>query len=178
MKKNWFVTLIIGLISLGLVILLAVALTQNPSAANNALIGKPATDFSALDIHSENSSFNLSSYKGHPVILNFWASWCLSCREEARELEAFHRKYGDHIKVIGIAVQDEKNAAVEFAKTYQKSYLLGLDTTGRINVDYGVVGVPETFYINAEGVILHKEVGPVTLNMLETYFAKYLPSKN
>lgn len=170
--------LILTFISVGIIILLAVALRQNPQGASNALLGKPAMEFSAQNIREPEAQIVLSSFKGKPVVLNFWASWCVSCREEARELEAFHREYGDIIHVVGIAVQDELKTAIEFADSFQKTYKLGLDSTGRINVDYGVVGVPETFYIDEKGLIQHKEVGPVSKATLEAYYAKYLPKKS
>ena len=104
-------------------------------------------------------------------MLNFWASWCYSCRAEAVDFERFWKERQD-IAVVGIAIQDTVEAAKAFAAQYGKTYILGLDTDGKIALDYGVTGVPETFFINANGVIVHKETGPVTEKMLQKYSKK------
>ena len=112
--------------------------------------------------------FALDDFKGRPVVVNFWASWCVSCREEARELEKFWQAVkGKNVAVVGVAIQDTVEAAQKFAKQYGKTYILGLDEDGKAAIDYGVAGVPETFIIDASGVIVHKETGPVTAQKLE-----------
>ena len=140
----------------------------------SVLINKPAQDFKALTLQGEeflpeNSSehFSLSSLRGKPVILNFWASWCFACRQEAKDFELFWQsaKNAD-IAVIGIAIQDQEENALAFAKNYGKSYPLGLDEEGKIAIDYGVTGVPETFIIDAKGTIIEKITGPVNYQKL------------
>jgi cytochrome c biogenesis protein CcmG/thiol:disulfide interchange protein DsbE len=109
------------------------------------------------------------------LILNFWASWCVSCRTEAHELESFWKAYRDQgVKVVGIAIQDEQEAAKKFAQYYGKTYILGLDEDGKAAIDYGVSGVPETFLIDRDGVIRHKEIGPVSAAMLKNLLPKIL----
>ena len=120
----------------------------------------------------DGSTYTLHDLRGKVVVLNFWASWCYSCREEARFFEEFWQKYKDKgIAVVGIAIQDQDGPAIEFARQFGKTYILGLDTDGKASIDYGVYGVPETFLIDRNGVIRHKEAGPVTVAMLE----KWLP---
>jgi cytochrome c biogenesis protein CcmG/thiol:disulfide interchange protein DsbE len=118
--------------------------------------------------------FRLEDFKGKPLVLNFWASWCVSCREEARELERFHQQYKSDVMVVGIAIQDEKDAAEKFAQYFGKTYILGLDEDGKASIDYGVSGVPETFLIDRNGVIRHKEIGPVSVAMLKGLLPKIL----
>jgi cytochrome c biogenesis protein CcmG/thiol:disulfide interchange protein DsbE len=178
-KKSYRKHLIISLVFLGsvsaFVLLLARGLNFDQKKVPSELVGKTAFDFRAAWIQGESNlpgapadSFSLRHFQGHPVVLNFWASWCVSCREEAQELERFWQKHrGERIFVVGVAIQDTKPAALEFAKQYGKTYILGLDTDGKIAIDYGVTGVPETFIIDRNGKILHKEVGPVTVDMLD-----------
>lgn len=144
--------------------------TQIPSAQ----LEKPAKDFKVAWVQgrehlaqSNPEALTLADLKGRPVILNFWASWCVSCRQEALDLEKFWKtRANKDILVVGIAIQDTVEAAQAFAQHYGKTYMLALDVDGRAAIDYGVTGVPETFVINREGVIVHKEAGPVTTEML------------
>lgn len=161
---------------LSLIFLLWRGLGFDPKKIPSELIGKKASDFHAswiqgneLVSNANSQVLQLSDFAGKTLVLNFWASWCLSCRQEAQELESFWQKHrGNNVVVVGIAIQDEKQAALAFAKQFNKNYILGLDDTGKIAIDYGVTGVPETFIIDKTGTIVHKEVGPVTLDLLET----------
>ena len=99
------------------------------------------------------------------MILNFWASWCISCKAEAAQLELAHNHISE-AKVIGVAIQDELEMAVQFAQKFNKTYLLGLDETGYANTEYGIRGVPETFIINKQGIVVKHIVGPVDFGLL------------
>jgi cytochrome c biogenesis protein CcmG/thiol:disulfide interchange protein DsbE len=135
----------------------------------SALVGKDAATFSVPILDSPDGKLDLSAFKGRPVILNFWASWCTSCREEAEMLETFWQMSKDKgIQVIGIAVQDSKEAALEFARRAGKTFPVGIDESGKVGLDYGVYGVPETFFIDASGIIRYKEAGPLTREVLLT----------
>lgn len=179
-RKNIGIAIVLFLVTIGLVTTLYMGLNQDPKAIPSNFIGKPAMDFRVAWIQGEDilggettEHFNLNDFRGKNVILNFWASWCVSCRTEARDLEAIHRKYKDKdIAVVGIAIQDTIGDARRFASTFGKNYILGLDEDGKASIDYGVTGVPETFIIDKQGVVVHKEVGPVTTAMLEEFIAK------
>lgn len=150
----------------------------------SAFLGKPALPFQVAWLQGQeilghapdSKGFSLADFKGRPLILNFWASWCYSCREEARDFEAFWQRYKDKgIVVAGIAIQDTPEAAQQFAKAYGKTYMLGLDTEdGKAAIDYGVTGVPETFIIDRNGVVIHKEAGPMTAEKLATFADRLL----
>jgi cytochrome c biogenesis protein CcmG/thiol:disulfide interchange protein DsbE len=151
-------------------------LDSNPNKIPSALLNKPAKDFTVEWLQGQEflneagDTLDLADLKGRPVILNFWASWCFSCRHEARDFEQFWQKYQDtDLVVAGIAIQDTATAAKDFARQYGKTYVLGLDPEGRVAIDYGVTGVPETFVINRQGEIVHKEAGPVNTKMLKEY---------
>jgi cytochrome c biogenesis protein CcmG/thiol:disulfide interchange protein DsbE len=129
------------------------------------LTGRPASDFTfeAFD----GRTVTLSELRGRPVVLNFYASWCLACRDEAAVLEEGWRTYGPRGAVfIGLAVRDEREDAIAFARRYGKTYLLGPDAHGRVGLDYGLFGVPETVFISPDGLVAGKVVGPVTREIL------------
>jgi cytochrome c biogenesis protein CcmG/thiol:disulfide interchange protein DsbE len=153
-------------------------LNQNPNTAPMALQDKPANGFNVLLLQGKEhlatpkEVISLNDFIGKPLILNFWASWCFSCREEARLMEAYWKKYGPQgVQMVGIAIQDTPAAALEFAKYYGKTYILALDEDGKAGIDYGITGVPETFFIDAKGQIRHKEAAPLTPELLEKYIA-------
>lgn len=173
-KKHLFGVGIILTCLTGLFFLLGKGLLLDPNQKPTSHAHQAATGFTLEWIQGQDQMapnkepLTLSLFKGKWVVLNFWASWCSSCGEEAKEMEAFWNKYKDQdIVVLGVAVHDQLPAAKKFAAHFGKTYPLGLDATGKVSLDYGVSGVPETFLIDKEGVIQERIVGPVTLSMLE-----------
>jgi len=171
--KFWSVWVIV----LGFIALLAFGFTTDPKNVPSPLMGRPAPDFKVDKLNGE-KKFSLSEFKGIPVVLNFWASWCAECRAEAVILQNFFQKYGannEQLVMIGIAIQDSANKAKAFAKYFGKTYLLGLDDdAGNIAIDYGIYGVPETFFIDPEGNVFYKTVGKVTTELMEQKFKPFL----
>ena len=171
--KFWAVLLIV----MSLIILLAFGFTTDPKKVPSPLMGRPAPDFQVDELNGE-QKFTLSEFKGMPIVLNFWASWCAECRTEAVILENFFQKYGVNNKqlvMIGIAIQDSPKSAKAFARHFGKSYLLGLDDdAGNIALDYGIYGGPETFFIDPGGNIFHKTIGMVTKELMEQKFKPFL----
>lgn len=177
-KKHVYLSIGFALLAVVFIAILGIGLTIDQKKIPVAQLNKPAQELHVRLIQGGNlfnqETLTLSELKGQPVILNFWASWCVSCREEALELEAFWKQYHKDILVVGVAIQDEAAAAQAFAEHYGKTYILALDEDGKAAIDYGVTGVPETFLIDRNGVIQHKEVGPVTKTMLERNISKIL----
>ncbi|MGE0174514.1 MAG: TlpA family protein disulfide reductase [Oligoflexales bacterium] len=183
-KLKHIITTLVALGGAGLlIVVLAKGLKMDQSKIPSALLNKPAMPFDVAWIQgkefmkSQNeTNFRIEDIIGKPAVLNFWASWCVSCREEARDLERYWQSYAKShgILVVGIAIQDTMDAAKGFAETYGKTYILGLDTDGKAAINYGVTGVPETFFIDAKGKIIHKEVGPVSTELLESLSQKLL----
>ena len=157
---------------------LAKGLNQNPNATESVLIGTKAHEFNIVSLQdpeklAKEQMLSLGAYTGRPLVVNFWASWCLSCRQEAKELQSFWLKIrGSDVGLLGIAIQDQEAAARRFADFYGKTYPLGLDDGGLAAIDYGVVGVPETFFIDRSGVIRFKHTGPIDAKTLERYTAQ------
>jgi cytochrome c biogenesis protein CcmG/thiol:disulfide interchange protein DsbE len=145
-----------------LLILLAYGFRTDPRAIPSPLVGKPAAPFSLALF--DGGRLSLGDLKGKVVVLNFWASWCYpACYEEAPVLERGWRTYQERgVVVVGVDIQDTEEAARKFMKQFALSFPNGPDPAGKISVDYGVYGVPETFFIDRGGRIRKKHVGAVT----------------
>lgn len=181
-RRHLAVTATLVLLCVGIFLILWKGLSLNPTAIKSSQIGKMAADFQVESLEgsawlpkTQDEKIFLRDLRGRLVVLNFWASWCVSCREEARELETFWQRVREQgVIVMGVAIQDTPEAARDFAKTHGKSYPIAIDSTGKTSLDYGVSGVPETFIIDKDGLIRHKETGPVTAERLQNLSLKYL----
>lgn len=178
-QRHRIISIVLLLSAIGTVALLTRGLFVNVQKVPSALVGKAAANFEVPSIVPNGPAVNLAQFKGKPIILNFWASWCTSCREEAELLETFWELWRDKgIQVVGIAVQDTPDAAREFASKAGKTFPLGIDESGKVGLDYGVYGVPETFFIDASGVIRYKEAGPLTKEVLVTEAARIMTTSS
>jgi cytochrome c biogenesis protein CcmG, thiol:disulfide interchange protein DsbE len=140
--------------------LLAYGFTRDSRYIVSPLIAKPATPFTLTMF--DGRKLTLEDLRGEAVFVNFWASWCLPCREEARELEAAWQKVKDKNMIfLGVAVQDTDEQSREFLKEFNITYPNGKDEAGKIAVDYGTWGIPESFFIDPEGRITYKHVGAI-----------------
>ena len=141
--------------------ILAYGFYRDPRYIPSPMVGRSAPSF-ALTLF-DGSKLSLGELRGKVVFLNFWASWCPPCRAEARELEAAWKKLKDKdVVFLGVAIQDTEENARTFVKEFAVTYPQGMDSSGRIAVDYGVWGIPETFFIDAEGRITYKHVGGIS----------------
>ena len=143
---------------LALLGLLAYGFSRDPRYIPSPLIGRPAPPFTLTLF--DGRTLSLEDLRGKVLFLNFWASWCPPCREEARELEGIWKKLKQTDTVfLGINIQDTEADAQIFLKEFGISYPNGRDLSGRVSVDYGVWGIPETFFIDPQGQITYKHVG-------------------
>jgi len=122
--------------------------------------GGRAPDFTA-PLLAGGGSLELSDLRGKPVMLNFWASWCVPCKDEAPLLRQAFRAYGDRIAFVGVDVKDSRSDAIAFARRTGLSYPHVRDEGGTIYSDYGLTGQPETFFIDGDGTIVEHVNGPV-----------------
>ena len=162
------ILIVVAVVLVGLIATLTRALRME-STSSFVQQGHPAHDFTLPVIPTSTSkgeTMSLSALRGKMVVINFWASWCESCREEGVALEQFYRTKGEHVQLIGVAIQDTAAAAATFAAGSGMSFPLLLDDKGSVAIDYGVTGVPETFILDGNGVIRDRIVGPVTLEEL------------
>ncbi|HLG51564.1 MAG TPA: TlpA disulfide reductase family protein [Chloroflexota bacterium] len=110
----------------------------------------------------DGQTVHLASYRGKVVVVNFWASWCAPCRDEQPLLQTLWERYRDRgVVFLGIDVQDNDHDARAFIKEFQTTYPMAPDPGGRVSINYGVVGFPETYVISRSGTIARKFTGPV-----------------
>ena len=153
---------LIPLSAIPVLALLAYGFRLNPRDIPSPLVGRPAAAFALTTF--EGAPLSLETERGKVVVVNFWASWCYpACYEEAPVLERNWRAYRDRgVVVIGVDIQDREEAARKFIKDFGLTFPNARDVTGKVSVDYGVYGVPETFFIDRRGRIRAKHVGAVT----------------
>jgi len=150
-------------------ILLGYGFRTDPRAIPSPLIGKPASAFSLKTF--DGTPISLEGLRGRVVVLNFWASWCHpACYEEAPALERGWQVYKDRgLVMVGIDIQDKEELAKRFLAQFGHTFPNAPDPAGRVSVDYGVYGVPETFFIDRAGRVRFKHVGAVTDAMIKRH---------
>jgi cytochrome c biogenesis protein CcmG, thiol:disulfide interchange protein DsbE len=154
--------------------LLAYGFRVDPHEIRSPLVGRPAASFTLATL--EGSPLSLESQRGKIVVVNFWASWCYpSCYEEAPTLERAWRAYRDRgVVVIGVDIQDTVEAGQKFIQQFGITFPNVRDTGGKVSVDYGVYGVPETFFVDRQGRIRAKHVGALTDETFRGHLEKLL----
>lgn len=163
MKWKWTLALVV--VCLGLVLVLRAGFGRNPHEVPFMLQGQPAPAFSLRSMTS-NEEVKLEQLRGRPVVINFWASWCGPCAMEHPVLEWGAREFGDQAQFLGIVFEDTEENARDFLRRYGVSFPQLLDPRSRTAVGYGVAGVPETYFIDAQGIIRGKHVGPIDMESL------------
>jgi cytochrome c biogenesis protein CcmG/thiol:disulfide interchange protein DsbE len=149
-----------------LVAFLAIGLNLNPREVPSPLIGKPAPAFTLPQLHQPEATFAPKDLQGRVWLLNVWASWCVSCRQEHPILVDLAKR--NIVPIYGLNYKDPREDALRWLKQFGDPYVLSIaDVEGRVGIDYGVYGVPETYVIDKAGVIRFKQIGPVTQDVLE-----------
>jgi cytochrome c biogenesis protein CcmG/thiol:disulfide interchange protein DsbE len=141
---------------------LAYGFLLDPRSIPSPLVGRPAAPFTLTAF--DGSPVSLEAWRGKVVVVNFWASWCKpACYDEAPVLERAWRTYRDRgLVVVGVDMQETPEAARAFIRQFQLSFPNAADDGGKVAVEYGVYGVPETFFVDRAGTIRAKHVGAVT----------------
>jgi cytochrome c biogenesis protein CcmG/thiol:disulfide interchange protein DsbE len=140
---------------------LGVGLKLNPREVPSPLIGKAAPPFTLPVLHAPGKTVSNTELKGQVWLLNVWASWCVTCREEHPVLVELSKQ--KIVPIIGLNYKDQSDDARAWLKKFGDPYVMSLvDAKGKIGIDYGVYGVPETYVIDRDGVIRYKKIGPVT----------------
>jgi cytochrome c biogenesis protein CcmG/thiol:disulfide interchange protein DsbE len=147
--------------------LLAFGLTRDVQVLPSAIVGEPAPDFRLATMSGD--SLALDDLAGEVVILNFWASWCIPCRQEHPALVRATEAYDPgKVRVLGVLYQDEPGNAGRFMERFGGEWETVLDPGSRTAIDFGVYGVPETFFLNADGQIAYKHIGPLHWGIIES----------
>ena len=158
-------------IFLVLVVFLAIGLTRNPQELPSALIDKPAPTFRLPQLKQPDKTFSAEDMRGKVWMLNVWASWCVACRDEHPFL--FEYQKSGAVPIYGLNYKDRPEDALGWLSELGDPYLLSaVDLDGRVAIDYGVYGAPESYIIDKNGTIRMKHVGPV---MPEVWEKKILP---
>jgi len=158
------------LIPLGVFVVLCafllVGLWRDPREVPSPLIGKPAPGFTLAQLHDPSKTLGPADLKGQVWLLNVWASWCVACREEHPLLVALAK--AKIVPIVGLDYKDESAAGMRWLAQYGDPYSASVvDRDGRVGLDWGVYGVPETFVIDKLGTIRYKQIGPITAEVLE-----------
>jgi cytochrome c biogenesis protein CcmG/thiol:disulfide interchange protein DsbE len=162
MKAKFLIPLLLFITLVGF---LAVGLNRDPQEIPSPLIGKQAPAFELAQLADPKKTFSPESMKGQPWILNVWASWCVACREEHPVLVELGKL--QVAPIIGLDYKDKREDAMTMLALQGNPYLLSaFDANGRVGIDYGVYGVPETYVIDKAGVIRFKHIGPITMAVL------------
>lgn len=144
-----------------LVVFLAIGLTRNPQEVPSVLINKPAPEFRLPQLKEPSKTFSAADMRGKVWMMNVWASWCIACRDE-------HQYLIDYVKsgavpIYGLNYKDQRENALGWLEEFGDPYVLSaVDLEGRVGMDYGVYGAPESYIIDKNGTIRLKHIGPVT----------------
>nr|WP_315127604.1 DsbE family thiol:disulfide interchange protein [uncultured Polynucleobacter sp.] len=162
MKAKFLIPLLLFVVLVGF---LAVGLNRDPHEVPSPLIGKQAPAFELPQLADPQKTFSPESMKGKVWILNVWASWCVACREEHPVLVELGKL--QIAPIIGLDYKDKRDDAMAMLARQGNPYALSaFDANGRVGIDYGVYGVPETYVIDQAGVIRFKHIGPITMELL------------
>jgi cytochrome c biogenesis protein CcmG, thiol:disulfide interchange protein DsbE len=157
---NWKVMAVGLLLSVPLLFVLAKGFSYDPRALPEELTGKMAPTFTLKSL--EGYEISLEDTKGGPVVINFWATWCVPCVQEHKQLLDAAKAYKPKgVAFLGILYGDTAEKALQFTSQHGSAYPTLIDDAQRTNIDYGVAGVPETYILDKEGIIIKKFSGPV-----------------
>ena len=151
--------------------ILFVGLGKDPQVIDSPLIGHAAPPF-ALRAVGTGETVNLTQFRGRPVVLNFWATWCGPCYEEHPTLVANARQLQPSVQFLGVVFQDSEDKIQKFLNERGNAYPTVVDDAGKTAIAYGVGGVPETFFLDANGVIQAKYSGPMSPDVLRENLQK------
>jgi cytochrome c biogenesis protein CcmG, thiol:disulfide interchange protein DsbE len=168
---NRWVLIIGTAITVALVVVFYLSFGHDPSAIESPLIGKAAPDF-ALKAVGTGETVDLARYRGKPVVLNFWATWCRPCWDEHPTLTANAQALGNQVQFIGVVFQDDESKILGFLRQRGWAYPTLVDDRGKTAIAYGVGGVPETFFLDRNGKIVAKYAGPMSTDDLQANLRK------
>lgn len=163
MKAKYLIPLAVFL---ALLVFLGLGLNRDPRELPSPLVGKPAPEFLLPVVQDPSKQFGTKDMQGKVWLLNVWASWCVSCRAEHEVLKELAKS--ELVPIYGLNYKDARNDALAWLGQLGDPYVVSVsDESGRVGIDYGVYGVPETYVIDKQGIIRYKQIGPVTHQNLQ-----------
>lgn len=163
MKRIWFLAPLA--VFLVLAVMLGIGLNRDPREVPSPLIGKPAPNFSLARLDDPSKVLSPADLQGKVWILNVWASWCVACRDEHPLLVDFAKR--GVVPIYGLNYKDQRDDGLNWLARMGNPYQASLfDQDGRVGIDFGVYGVPETFVIDKTGTIRMKHIGPLTPDVI------------
>ncbi|HVR88184.1 MAG TPA: TlpA disulfide reductase family protein [Candidatus Limnocylindria bacterium] len=160
----------------GLMVVLTLSFKHDPHDIRTGTVGKSAPAFDAPALAGP-VRISLDGYRGKVIVLNFWASWCVPCKEENPALTQVWERYrGSDVVLLGVVFQDLPDAARAYTAHLGNTWPSALDPDGRIALSYGVVGPPETFFIGPDGIIAGRHLGPIDADTLITAIETLRPA--
>ncbi|MBX5483229.1 MAG: TlpA family protein disulfide reductase [Myxococcaceae bacterium] len=166
--KRWGLTVGFVVLCLALLAVLAKGFGKDPHEVPFGMRGKPAPPFQLRDL-TTGAPVSLEQFRGKPVVLNFWATWCGPCKQEHPVLTWAQREYGDQVVFLGLIFEDTPENARRYLAENGTPFPQLLDPNSLTAVAYGVAGVPETYFISKDGTILDKHVGPIWPDRMTAY---------
>jgi len=146
---------------LGLVVVLTLAFRRDPHDIRSGTVGKPAPAFALARLDGA-GELALSQYAGKVVVVNFFASWCLPCKQENPALVRVYERYrGSDVVIVGVLYQDSLDSGRAYVRDMGVVWPTVVDDAGRVALSYGVFGIPETFFIGPDGIIAGRHIGPI-----------------
>ena len=152
-----------------LVVFLAIGLRRDKETLPSPLIGKAAPQFELPRVEDPSQKISSREFAGRPYVVNIWGSWCFACRDEHPVLMELARRA--EVPLVGLNWKDELPAAQQWLKQYGNPYVAtAFDPQGDVGIDWGAYGAPETYLVDARGIIVFKYVSPVTIDVWEREF--------
>ena len=151
--------------------ILVLNIGRDPHAFNSPMIGQVAPAFTLKTVGT-GEPVSLAALRGRPVVVNFWATWCVPCYEEHAALVAAAREAGDGVQFLGVIYEDEPGQVDDFLTRQGRAYPSLMDEEGKTAMAYGVYGVPETFFVDAQGRIAAKYTGPLRPDLIAEHMAR------
>ena len=153
--------------------LLLTGFGRDPRELASPLVGRPAPTWTLQTL--DGATLSSDDLAGRPYVMNFWASWCPPCVEEHPVLAATWEERGDDLTIVGVLYQNEPRDAEGFLARYgDAGYPHVIDDAGRLAIEYGVTGPPETFFVDADGIVRAKQFGPLTPELMADHLATVL----
>ena len=163
--------LLIGMaIIVPIIVVLFMNLGRDPRKVTSPLVAREMIDFRLREVGTT-QSVDLSSFRGRPIVVNFWATWCVPCHVEHQVLARVANMFGSQVQFVGVVFDDEESKILQFLQENGHAYPALEDEGGKVAIAYGVYGVPETFFIDKAGKIVAKHEGPLDEGSLTNYVA-------